>query len=88
MKNLLSTIKISVPEKIFLKDPESSDLGKRIIEHSILLIDEIGFDITAGRRRFGVSRRKVLNRYLDRNRRGMPNKFTHVFVKDLSYRFE
>ncbi|WP_132702409.1 TetR/AcrR family transcriptional regulator [Winogradskyella wandonensis] len=44
MKNLLSNIKISVPEKIFLKDPESSDLGKRIIEHSILLIDEIGFD--------------------------------------------
>lgn len=44
MKNLLSTIKISVPEKIFIKDPESSDLGKRIIEHSILLIDETGFD--------------------------------------------
>ncbi|WP_299115269.1 TetR/AcrR family transcriptional regulator [uncultured Winogradskyella sp.] len=44
MKSLLSTIKISVPEKIFLKDPESSDLGKRIIGHSILLIDEIGFD--------------------------------------------
>ena len=44
MKNLLSSIKISVPEKIFIKDPESSDLGKRIIEHSILLIDEIGFD--------------------------------------------
>ena len=44
MKNLLSTIKISVPEKIFLKDPESSDLGKRIIGNSILLIDEIGFD--------------------------------------------
>ena len=30
--------------KIFIKDPESSELGKRIIEHSILLIDEIGFD--------------------------------------------
>ena len=44
MKNLLSSIKISVPEKIFLKDPESSDLGKRIIGNSILLIDEIGFD--------------------------------------------
>ena len=44
MKNLLSNIKISVPEKIFLKDPESSDLGKRIIGHSILLIDDIGFD--------------------------------------------
>lgn len=44
MKKLLSGIKISVPEKIFLKDPESSDLGKRIIGHSILLIDEMGFD--------------------------------------------
>jgi AcrR family transcriptional regulator len=33
-----------VPDQIFIKDPESSDLGKRIIEHSILLIDELGFD--------------------------------------------
>lgn len=44
MINLLSNLKIAVPEKIFIKDPESSDLGKRIVEHSILLIDEIGFD--------------------------------------------
>lgn len=44
MKNLLSSIKISVPKKIFLKDPESSDLGKRIIGNSIVLINEIGFD--------------------------------------------
>lgn len=44
MKNLLSNIRISVPEKIFIKDPESSDLGKRIIEHSIILLEEIGFD--------------------------------------------
>ncbi|NNC44468.1 MAG: TetR/AcrR family transcriptional regulator, partial [Winogradskyella sp.] len=44
MQKLLSNIKIGVPKKIFLKDPESSELGKRIIEHGILLIDEIGFD--------------------------------------------
>ncbi len=44
MKSLLSNLKISVPEKIFLKDPESSELGKRIIQNSILLIDAIGFD--------------------------------------------
>ncbi len=44
MINLLSNLKIAVPEKIFIKDPESSNLGKRIVEHSILLIDEIGFD--------------------------------------------
>lgn len=44
MDNLLSSIKLSVPDKIFLKDPESSDLGKRILENSILLMNEIGFD--------------------------------------------
>ena len=44
MESLLSNLKISVPDKIYVKDPESSDLGKRIIEKSILLIDEIGFD--------------------------------------------
>ena len=44
MQSLLSNLKISVPDKIYIKDPESSDLGKRIIEHGILLIDDIGFD--------------------------------------------
>ena len=44
MERLLSNIKISVPEKIYIKDPESSDLGRRIVENSILLIDEIGFE--------------------------------------------
>jgi AcrR family transcriptional regulator len=44
MNSLLSNLKIAVPEKIFLKDPESSELGKRIIEHSIILINDIGFD--------------------------------------------
>jgi len=44
MDSLLSNLKIAVPEKIYVKDPESSSLGKRIVEHSIILIDEIGFD--------------------------------------------
>jgi AcrR family transcriptional regulator len=44
MKPLLASIKISVPEKIYLKDPETSELGKNIIEHSIILINDIGFD--------------------------------------------
>ena len=44
MQNLLSNLKIVVPDKIFVKDPESSELGRRIIEYSIILIDEIGFD--------------------------------------------
>ncbi len=44
MQNLLSNIKIQVNEKIYVKDPETSALGKKIIQFSILLIDEIGFD--------------------------------------------
>jgi len=43
MERLLQSVKIAINEKIFLKDPESSELGKRIVEHSILLIDKIGF---------------------------------------------
>ncbi len=44
MERLLQTIKIGINEKIYIKDPESSDLGKRILEQSILMIDELGFD--------------------------------------------
>ena len=44
MLNILSNLKITINDNIFLKDPESSSLGKRIVENSILLIDEIGFD--------------------------------------------
>ena len=41
---MLSGLKIQVNEKIYVKDPETSALGKKIVEQSILLIDEIGFD--------------------------------------------
>jgi len=44
MDQLLQSVKIGINEKIFVKDPESSDLGKRIIEQSILMIIEMGFE--------------------------------------------
>jgi len=44
MERLLQSIKIGINEKIYVKDPESSDLGKRIVEHGITMIDEIGFE--------------------------------------------
>ena len=44
MEHLLQSVKIGINEKIYVKDPESSDLGKRIVEESILMIDAIGFD--------------------------------------------
>lgn len=44
MRKLLSNIKIEIPEGIYLKDPESSSLGKRIVENSIILIEKCGFE--------------------------------------------
>jgi len=44
MKHLLQTIKIEVNKKTYVKDPESSVLGKKIIENSILMINEMGFE--------------------------------------------
>lgn len=44
MKPLLSNLKIHVNPKIFLKDPETSELGRRIVKTSIELIDETGFE--------------------------------------------
>jgi len=37
-------MQVRINDKIYIKDPESSDLGKRIITESILLIDDLGFD--------------------------------------------
>jgi AcrR family transcriptional regulator len=44
MDKLLSSFAIRVPETIYLKDPESSELGQKIIKYSIELIDELGFE--------------------------------------------
>ncbi|WP_396191638.1 TetR/AcrR family transcriptional regulator [Flavobacterium sp.] len=44
MQSILANIIISVNDKLYVKNPETSDLGKKIIEQSILLIDEIGFE--------------------------------------------
>ncbi|MEO1217263.1 MAG: TetR/AcrR family transcriptional regulator [Bacteroidota bacterium] len=37
-------IKISLNKGLFQKDPQGTELGQNIIKHSILLIDEIGFE--------------------------------------------
>lgn len=37
-------IVVNVDEKLFLKDPNSSELGLKIIEQSILMISNIGFE--------------------------------------------
>lgn len=41
---MLNNIEIRVNEKIYLKDPESSELGRKMVESGIDLIDQIGFE--------------------------------------------
>lgn len=48
MKNHLImavNISISLNPGLYIKDPQQSELGKRIIKHSIVMIDELGFEI-------------------------------------------
>lgn len=44
MDIVLSNIHIKVNDKLYLKDPDSSELGRKIISGSIQLIHQIGFD--------------------------------------------
>jgi AcrR family transcriptional regulator len=44
MPSLLTNFKIIISDKLYLKDPETSELGKNIIKNGIILIDEIGFE--------------------------------------------
>ncbi|WP_348797778.1 TetR/AcrR family transcriptional regulator [Flavobacterium adhaerens] len=44
MSILTEKSKIKTNQKLYLKDPETSELGKKIIQNSILLIDEIGLE--------------------------------------------
>lgn len=39
-----ATIKIAMNEKVFLRDPEQTELGRSIISESVRLIDELGFE--------------------------------------------
>ncbi|MEL4307347.1 TetR/AcrR family transcriptional regulator [Joostella sp. CR20] len=41
---LPGNLRFTINEKLYLKDPESSVLGRKILKHGILLIDEIGFE--------------------------------------------
>lgn len=44
MHDLLSRLSIQVTDNIYLKNPESSELGKKIVSKSVELIDQLGFE--------------------------------------------
>lgn len=41
---VLFTIQMHLSEALYVRDPEQTDLGRRIVDHSIRLIDELGFE--------------------------------------------
>jgi len=38
------SIKLEINPNIFLRDPQETELGQRIVQHGILMIDELGFE--------------------------------------------
>ena len=44
MDRLLQSVKIVINDKLYVKDPESSTLGKKIVEDSIIMIHSMGFE--------------------------------------------
>lgn len=38
------TVNLKINDNIYQRNPQDTDLGKRIIQHSVSLIDEVGFD--------------------------------------------
>ena len=44
MESLFQSVRITINDKLYVKDPESSNLGKRIVEESILMINDFGFE--------------------------------------------
>ena len=44
MGTLLSNLTLTIPENIYIKDPQSSKLGRRILEYSIQIIRKEGLE--------------------------------------------
>lgn len=44
MQNILASIKIPVNDNLYLKDPGTSELGKKIVDGSIELMNQLGFE--------------------------------------------
>ncbi len=67
MNNITSNIKFILNPNLYKKDPMNSELGKNIIEHSIDLINELGFENFTFRKlstHFGTTEASIY-RYFD-----------------------
>ncbi|MBO0948027.1 TetR/AcrR family transcriptional regulator [Fibrella forsythiae] len=65
------SVQVRMNEKLFLRDPEQSELGRRIIRQGILLIDEIGFEETTFRKladRMGTKEASIYRYFENKHR--------------------
>lgn len=65
------SVQVRMNEKLFLRDPEQSDLGRRIIRQGILLINELGFEETTFRKladRLGTKEASIYRYFENKHR--------------------
>lgn len=65
------TVQLQVDEKLYLKDPTSTELGKRIVEHGILMLDEMGYEALTFRKladRIGTTEASVYRYFRSKHR--------------------
>ncbi|ARK12719.1 TetR/AcrR family transcriptional regulator [Fibrivirga algicola] len=65
------TVQVRMNDKLFLRDPEQSELGRRIIRQGIVLINEIGFEETTFRKladRMGTKEASIYRYFENKHR--------------------
>lgn len=65
------TVLVRMNNKLFLRDPESSELGRRIIRQGVQLIDELGFEETTFRKladRLGTKEASIYRYFENKHR--------------------
>ena len=64
-------IVLQLDEKLFVKDPTSSELGESIVEHAILMLDELGYEAFTFRKlaeRIGTTEASVYRYFKSKHR--------------------
>lgn len=64
-------MQLQVDEKLYLKDPASTELGTRIVEHGILMLDEMGYEAFTFRKladRIGTTEASVYRYFRGKHR--------------------
>ncbi len=64
-------VHVRMNDKLFLRDPEGSDLGRRIVQQGILLFDELGFEDSTFRKladRLGTKEASIYRYFENKHR--------------------